>query len=138
MRFVLMPPGATRPSLVVDTVAEVDANALAHLRDDLYGLGCSHGILFDAVCCVILRDSFVSMDAASIVEDGRVPTREVLRGGASDDVASLDARVELWLQTLSVDWDHALPIEPSVAALFIQDIVPAASGSLVRAMQSAA
>lgn len=134
---MLLPPGATRPSLVVDTVAAVDGAAAARLRDALYGLGCSTGILFDAQSCVILRDTFRSMEPSSIVESARVATREVLRDGDGSE-ALLDARVERWLHALSTDWDHALPLEPGLAAPFLEDIVPVASGSVVRALRPAA
>jgi len=51
---------------------------------------------------------------------------------------SLDERVGRWLEMLSTRWDSALPLESKVAAPFITDIVPAASGSTLHALQGAA
>jgi hypothetical protein len=131
---MLIPPGGSRPTLVVDTVLDVDA-AMETLRSDLHGMGCPNGILFDESHCVILRDTFSSMEAASIIEDGRLSTDEVLERVAGGHGRSLDDRVERWLETLSSSWDQALSQDPEVAAAFITDIVPAAFGSVVRVVE---
>ncbi len=133
MRFLLTPEGGSRPSVVVETHDRVESAAVAAFRKVLYGIGCPNGILFDQQRCVILRDSFASMNEDSIVEDsGALATDEVLaRVGRA---GTLDERVARWLGILSTSWDHALPEEPAVAAPFITDIVPAASGSLVHAI----
>lgn len=129
-----MPPDASRPSLVVETIPAIDAAAIARLSSDLHGLGCPNGILFDARECVILRDTFSSLEASSIVEDARVATDDVLRKFAGPGARPLDDRVEEWLEAMSTNWDQALPLQQTVAAPFIADIVPAASGSTVRAL----
>jgi hypothetical protein len=115
----------------VDTLAEANDAAIATLRADLYGLGCPNGILFDARRCVIMRDTFENMDETGIQVDADVLTEAVLaRAGGG----SLDERVGRWLRMLSANWDGALPEEPSDAAPFIADIVPAASGSNVHTL----
>lgn len=117
----------------METCASIDQAAINELRALLYGMGSASGILFDSQECVILRDTFVSMNEDSIeVEGARLKAEEVLaRVGTS---GSLDERVERWLSVLSTHWDQALPHEPALAAPFIADIVPAASGSLVHAL----
>lgn len=117
--------------MVVDTLAEVNDRAIASFRADLYGLGCPNGILFDGHRSVILRDTFENMEESSIAVDAEVPTNAVLaRAGAG----SLDERVARWLRMLSANWNGAL--EPTAAAPFIADIVPAASGSAVHPLGS--
>jgi hypothetical protein len=137
VRFLLLPEGGSRPSLIVETRDVIDVAAIASFRALLYGMGCANGILFDQNECVILRDTFASMNEDSItVEGDRLRTAEVLaRVGAS---GALDQRVSRWLGVLSTHWDQALPDEPRVAAPFIADIVPAASGSLVHAVGAGA
>src|SRR4051794_31440594 len=131
MMFLLTPPNGSRPSLVVETCDHVDDTVLAALRTALYGLGCPNGLLFDEHRCVILRDTFSSLDESSIAVDADLHTDEVLgRLGPGAD-RSLDARVEQWLGMLSADWAGALPEAPELATPFIADIVPAASGSMI-------
>jgi hypothetical protein len=137
MRFYLTPPGGFRPAVVVETHPVVNEAAIEQLRSDLHGLRCPSGILFDESWCVILRDTFEQMDESSIIEDGRLPTQEVLDRVVAKG-RSLDERVERWLDVLSANWDEALPREPELAKHFIPDIVPAASGSMVWAVSSAA
>jgi hypothetical protein len=135
MRFVLTHPSETRPSLVVITCAEINDQEVRRLREDMFGLGCANGLLFDAHNCVILRDSFASMSPDSIVAEGTpVRTDAVL---AKAGGGSLDVRVNRWLEMMSANWNSALPLEPATAAPFIMDVVPAASGSMVYATPSA-
>jgi hypothetical protein len=135
VRFYLTPPDGTLPTLVVETRAVVDDAAIAELSADIYGLSCPNGILFDEHRCVILRDTFASMDESSVKVDAELATAEVLSRIAAE--GSLDHRVERWLDVLAASWDEALPHEPSIAAKFIPDIVSAASGSSVYALGSA-
>lgn len=133
VRFLLTPPGASRPSLVVDTLDVLSDPTIASFRSDLHGLGCSNGILFDPTRCVILRDTFENMDESSFdLEEGPATDEVLARAGGG----SLEQRVERWLRMLSANWDGALPKEPGTAAPFIADIVPAASGSLVHPIES--
>lgn len=140
MRFYLTPPGGFRPTLVVETREVVDDTAIAELSADLYGLSCPNGILFDEERCVILRDTFASMDESSVKVDGELATKDVLGRLATDGMRtrSLGERVKQWLDILSTNWDQALPLEPTVVEQFLTDIVPAASGSDVRALERAA
>lgn len=136
MRFLLTPPSETRPSLVVETCTAIDDLIVQRLRDDLHGFGCPNGLLFDAQRCVILRDSYGTMGPESIqVEPDSPSTNAVLANVAP---GTLDERVARWLEMLSSRWDTALPLEAAVAAPFITDIVPAASGSMLHALQGAA
>jgi hypothetical protein len=137
MRFLLTHPSETRPSLVVDTFVVIDDTAVERLRVDLHGLGCPNGLLFDPERCIILRDTYASMNADSIVvvENEHSETDAVL---AKAGPGTLDERVARWLEMLSGHWDSALPLEPGVAAPFIADIVPAASGSMLHALKGAA
>lgn len=136
MRFLLTHPWETRPSLVVDTCPAIDTDAISRLRTVLHGLGCPNGLLFDDEQCIILRDSYSSMEPDSIVvEPERLPTGAVLASVPPD---SLDERVARWLEVLTARWDVAMPLEPAIASPFIADIVPAASGSLLHALKGAA
>jgi hypothetical protein len=136
MRFLLTHPSETRPSLVVDTHPAIDDGAIERLRADLHGLGCPNGLLFDAERCVILRDTYSSMSADSIVVEPEQPGTDAVL--AKVGPGALDERVASWLEMLSARWDSALPLEPAVAAPFIADIVPAASGSMLHALRGAA
>lgn|GEM_PF-2100033 len=136
MRFYLTPPDGTRPTVVVETCPLVNDAAIAELSADIYGLSCPNGILFDEHHCVILRDTFASMDASSVQVDAKLATEDVLNRITAE--GSLDHRVERWLEVLSASWDDALSREPSIAAAFIPDIVSAASGSSVYAVGSVA
>lgn len=120
-----------RPALVVETTERIDANAVEQLKDRMFGLGCPNGLLFDTDECVIVRDTYTSLDANSLQEDGRVPTEHLLsRIRASG--RSIDERVLDWLRSMASSWNTALPLEGDVAAPFIADIVPAVSGSNIR------
>jgi hypothetical protein len=134
MRFLLTPPEGSRPSLVVDTVAVIDASAIARLSEDMHGLGCPNGILFDDQRCVLLRDTFTSIDASSVVQDQELATQDVLGPDRAPKPSSLERRVARWLELLSVSWDRAVSSDPEVAAHLIQNIVPAAAGTSIHAL----
>jgi hypothetical protein len=130
MRFVLRDPSDTRPSLVVHTAAKVDDASVEELRQELYGCGCATGILLDADVFVILRDSFTSMDADSIVaEQPWLSTPKVLAALNESANETFDARVEWWLRLLATRWNHAIPEESELASTLILNIVPAAACS---------
>lgn len=134
MKFLVTPPDGSRPSLVVETRTQINEAAIQDLRAQLYGMGCPNGVLFDATNCLIFRDTFASMDKDSIIVEGtQLKTNDVLLrfGGTTD---TLDRRVERWLGMLSTNWNYALSEESAVAAPFIADIVPAASGAVVHAV----
>jgi hypothetical protein len=97
----------------------------------MLGVGCPNGLLFDADECVILRDTYSSLDVDSLEEDGRVATDRLLARVPSPG-RSLDERVLEWLRSMAASWDTALPLDGDVAAPFITDIVPAVSGSRIR------
>jgi len=118
--------------LVVDTCPRIDEAELLRMRNDLIGMGCANGILFDEERCVILRDTFESGSPDSIVLAAALATAEVLERLGAFASKSLDHRVGRWLELLSEHWDGALPAEPAAAAPFLPDIVPAAGGAVVR------
>jgi hypothetical protein len=129
--FLVTHPSDPRPALVVETIARIDAAAVDSLKQRMLGLGCPNGLLFDANECVILRDSYSSLDVDSLVEEGRVLTDRLL---AKVPAAGhlMDRRVFDWLRSMATRWDTALPVDGDVAVPFITDIVPALSGSNVR------
>lgn len=132
MRFLVTHPPDPRPALVVQTVEKVDDPSLAAFKHLLLRMGCPNGLIFDADRCVIVRDSYSSLDASSLKEDGSVATDRLLvrvRNGRR-----LPDRVFDWLRSMAASWDAALPDEPEVAAPFITDIVPAVSGSSIQAV----
>lgn len=95
----------------------------------MFSSGCPNGLLFDDRDCIILRDAYTSMDASSVIEDGRVATARLLAMVPAR--GSLDERVLVWLQSMSAAWNAALPND-HIGAPFITDIVPAISGSTIR------
>lgn len=129
MRFLVKTPPDPRPTLVVDLVEQVDAATMDAFKNVLVRLGCPHGLLFDVQECVILRDSYTSLNADSLEEEGRVPTDRLLAGIATG--RPLDARVLAWLRSMASSWNETLPAEAELAAPFITDIVPAISGASV-------
>ncbi|MGD0679701.1 MAG: hypothetical protein ABSC94_30305 [Polyangiaceae bacterium] len=130
MRFLVTHPPDPRPALVAETVARVDERAIADLKEALHRLGCPNGLVFDENICVILRDTYASMEASSLVEDNRIATDRVLARVANG--RTLEQRVSDWLRSMAASWNDALPKEQDVAAPFIMDIVPAVSGSSIR------
>lgn len=131
MLFFVNHPPDPRPALVVETTTRIDAEVIDRLKQRMLGLGCPNGLLFDAAECVLLHDTYSSLDVDSLQEDGRVPTHRVLaRVPASS--RTLDQRVLNWLQSMAASWNTALPLDGDIAAPFITDIVPAVSGSNIR------
>ena len=130
MRFLVTHPPDPRPALVVETVSRVDAAVIADFKEALLRLGCPNGPVFDQKDCVVLRDTYSSLDAASLAEDGRVATERLLSRVVNG--RALDERVFDWLHSMAASWNDTLPTEQDVAAPFITDIVPAVSGSSIR------
>jgi hypothetical protein len=131
MIFLVTHPPDSRPALVVETTARIDDATIAQLKERMVGLGCPNGLLFDANECVIIRDTYTSLEPASLEEDGRVATDPLLTRVPAAQ-RSLDQRVLDWLRSMAAGWNSALPMDGAIAAPFITDIVPAVSGSHVR------
>jgi hypothetical protein len=131
MLFLVTHPPDPRPALVVETTAQIDAAAIDQLKQRMLGWGCPNGLLFDANECVIIRDTYTSLEPASLEEDGRVATDRLLARIPAVQ-RSIDQRVLDWLRSMAAGWNSALPLDGDVAAPFITDIVPAVSGSHVR------
>jgi hypothetical protein len=129
--FLITHPPDPRPALVVETTARIDADAIDRLKQRMLGFGCPNGLLFDEDECLILHDTYSSLDVDSLEEEGRVPLDRLLarvRGPGR----TIDQRVLDWLQSMAASWNTALPLDGDVAAPFITDIVPAVSGSHIR------
>src|SRR5664280_1784893 len=132
MRFLLVPPNNTRPSLIVETHEQVTELEEQRLSADMYKISCANGILFDNTNCVVLRDALDDMGPQSVRVDLRLQTSAVLslvRG------SSLNERVQTWLSLLSVSWNHAIPTDEAVASL-IYDVVPAAAGTSIHIVEA--
>lgn len=130
MRFIVTQPNETRPTLVVETCERISAERLLAFRSELFGMGCAHGLLFDDHEVAVLRDGFWTMSVDSVVEESRQRTDRVLVRAAG---RTLDARVGDWLSRMSSSWGDALPEDRDAAAALLYDVVPALSGSSVRA-----
>ena len=127
-RYLLSPPGETRPSLLVELCPRVDETVLNEVRAAMLGLGCSNGLVLDAEQCLILHDTFSSMDPASIeVDPSTLETARLL----DTTSAPIEQRLERWLNTLVTNWRESVPHEAWSAPL-LTDVVPAAAGSTVR------
>jgi hypothetical protein len=131
MLFFVNHPTDPRPALVVETTTRIDAGVIDQLKQRMLGLGCPNGLLFDADECVILHDTYRSLEIDSLQEDGRVVTNRVLALVPASS-RTLDQRVLNWLQSMAASWNTALPLDGDIAAPFITDIVPAVSGSSIR------
>jgi hypothetical protein len=117
---------------VVETTVRIDEDAIEQLKQRMLGFGCPNGLLFDDDECLVLRDTYSSLEVDSLEVESRVPTDRLLarvRGGSG---RTIDQRVLDWLQSMAASWDSTLPLDGEVAASFITDIVPAISGSHVR------
>jgi hypothetical protein len=131
-RYLLTPPGDSRPSLLVDVVDAVDDAAIARAREAMFDRGCAHGLVIDPRRCVILRDTFESISSSSIERESELETAKLLNRPGGD----LADRVERWLVALAGNWGEALPREDWVAPL-LTDVVPAAAGSVVHRLAAA-
>ncbi|AUX42460.1 uncharacterized protein SOCE26_038930 [Sorangium cellulosum] len=94
----------------------------------MFGLGCGNGLVLDAEQCVILHDSFRSMDPDSIEQEPATLETPRLLGANGGPI---EQRLERWLNALATNWHGAVPREAWSAPL-LTDVVPAASGSVVR------
>jgi hypothetical protein len=72
--FVVTHAPDPKAALVVETVPRIDEATIAELKRRMFSSGCPNGLLFDDSECVIVRDTYTSMDVASLVEEKRVPT----------------------------------------------------------------
>ena len=131
MLFLVNHPPDPRPALVVETTARIDAGVIDRLKQRMLGLGCPNGLLFDPDECLILRDTYSSLEVDSLEEDGRVATDRLFARMRAPG-RTIDQRVLDWLQSMAASWNTALPLDGDVAAPFITDIVPAVSGSYIR------
>ncbi len=94
----------------------------------MFGLGCSNGLVLDDEQCLILHDTFSSLDASSIeVDPSKLETARLLGATAGP----IEQRLERWLNALVRNWRDSVPHEAWSAPL-LTDVVPAAAGSLVR------
>lgn len=132
MLFFVTHPPDPRPALVVETTPRIDDAVITGLKERMLGLGCPNGLLFDADECLILRDTYSSLEVDSLREDSRVRTDHVLARVDSSHDHDLDGRVLRWLQSMAASWNTALPLDGDLIAPFITDIVPAVSGSSIR------
>ena len=127
-RYLLTPPEDTRPSLFVELCPKIDEAVLSEVRTAMFSLGCSNGLVLDAEQCLILHDTFSSLDATSIeVDPSKLETARLLDTTA----APIDQRLERWLTALATNWRESIPHEAWSAPL-LTDVVPAAAGALVR------
>jgi hypothetical protein len=131
-RYLLTPPDDTRPSLLVELCAKVDATVLGEVREAMHGLGCAHGLVLDALECEVLRDTYETTGPDSIKVDAVLETPRLLTSSS----ATLEGKLVRWLDALTKNWTSAVPREPWAAPL-LADVVPAAAGSVVRRTMSA-
>jgi hypothetical protein len=130
--FLVTHPPDPRPALLVETTVRIDEGAVEQLKQRMLGLGCPNGLLFDDDECLILRDTYSSLDVDSLEEESRVPTDRLLARVRRGPAGTIDQRVLDWLQSMAASWNSTLPLDGDVATPFITDIVPAISGSQIR------
>jgi hypothetical protein len=85
-------------------------------------------MLLDSQTCLVFRDTFENIGPQSIQVVLTLRTDDVLstvRG------ATLDDKVQTWLELLSASWNHAIPPNQEMAEL-VYDIVPAAVGTQIQ------
>ena len=94
-------------------------------------ISCSNGLVLDAEQCLILHDTFSSMVPSSIeVDPSTLETARLL----DTTFAPIEQRLERWLNALVTSWRESVPHEAWATPL-LTDVVPAAAGSLVRALR---
>lgn len=130
MRYIVLHDPDTRPALIIETCARITQDKIRKFREELFGRGCAHGLLFDPTRAVLVRDSFWTMSVESVQVDKELATEDVLAHATGP---SLDARVQDWLGRMAASWNEALPDEDEAAAALLTDVVPALSGSSIRA-----
>lgn len=138
MRYTLSQPGDPRTTLVVDTVASVEPQAIEALKTFMFESGCTSGLLFDETVCVLLRDRLEDLSVSSVHEEVRIPTAALLGTLGARNQGSLDLRVGRWLELLSSTWRAAVPVDSVPAQELIYDVVSAATGALVHPWSAAA
>lgn len=130
MQHVIVHPPDTRPTLIVETCKLVTDSRIQVFRNDLFGRGCAHGVLFDRHQVVILRDTFGDVSADAIKEEARLKTEEVL---AQAQGRTLDARVQDWLSRMTYSWNETLPKNRDAAGVLLHNVVPALAGASILA-----
>ena len=108
-----------------------EAEKLGEVREAMYGLGCAHGLVFDDQHYEVLRDTYETTGPDAIKVDAVLETPRLLANGGG----SLEGRLVRWLDALTRSGTRAIPREPWAAAL-LADVVPAASGTVVRRTMS--
>ena len=132
MRYIVVQLPDLRPALVVETASDAVAS-FEQFRSTLLAQGCHAGLIFDESSCIVVRDTYTSLDEASFIQEATLPTHALL-GDAQ--AGSLDQRVADWLRRMAADWNHTLPKEAFVAPL-LTDVVPALSGCAITEVRAA-
>lgn len=138
IRYTLSQGSDPKPTLVVDVCAKVDERAVQAVKKFMYEYGCASGLVFDESECVIFRDTYTDMSPASISEEKRILTSELLTQLGAQNVGSLDIRVLRWLQLLTASWLAAIPKDSKDAQELMYDVVPAAAGAQIHPWSEAA
>jgi hypothetical protein len=128
VRYLLTPPGDTRPLLLVELCPKVDEPALQDVAKAMYGLSCAHGLVLDEERGVLLRDTYATIGPDSIEPEPAVLETSKLLGAGAEP---LEQRLERWLAELSANGQAAVPHEEWTEPL-LAEVVPAASGAEVR------
>ena len=84
----------------LEKTARIDTAAIDRLKQRMFGWGCPTGLLFDPNQCLILRDTYSSLEVGSLEEDGRVPTDRLLDRVPAPD-RTLEQRVADWLRSMA-------------------------------------
>lgn len=121
MRYYITHPPDPRPALIVDVVSAADLD-LQRFLSDLWSHQTSHGLLIDLGKCIVVRDSFTSLDQSSLTVEGEIKTADLM--GRLTSLAELQIRVGQWLDKMTRDWRAALPPDQETAIL-MTDVVPA-------------
>ncbi len=138
MRYTLTQSVDPKSTLVADVCDRIDEPSLQALKRFMYEYGCANGLLFDHDECVLLRDTFSDMSAASIREERRIPTRVLLATLGLSNAGPLSVRVGRWLHLLATSWQTAVPTDSEDAKELIYDVVPAAAGAAIHPWSEAA
>jgi hypothetical protein len=137
-RYTLTQGIDPKSTLVADVCDRIDDRAIEGLKRFMHGYGCANGLLFDEEVCILLRDTFSEMSAASIQEERRIPTRVLLATLGASKVGPLAVRVGRWLHLLASSWQTAVPTDSTDAQELIYDVVPAATGAAIHPWSAAA
>lgn len=148
MRFTISQGIDPRSTMIVETmdglsdkVGDADGQrlraAIEGIRAFMADSRCPIGLIFTEDECVVLRDTYSSMDPVESIKNSHIATAELLEV-LGPPRGPLSHRVERWLELLTRYWPDAVPTSSGAAEQLIYAMVPAVAEGTVHPWASAA